>query len=99
MNYPILIGPRHAAQILGCHENTVRAWVKAGVLTDRKVEGTRFIRLDLAEVQAKAPTLGAPDAQGYTHTTQTSIPGYDVFLTVTLVPTSTTYTAGVTKDS
>ena len=47
--------------MLQVHENTIRNWVKDGVLHDLRVPGTSFIRIGLSEVQAlMTERLSAP---------------------------------------
>lgn len=42
---------REAAKQLEVHENTIRRWARFGILTDVRVPGTSFLRLDDQEVE------------------------------------------------
>jgi len=82
-----LLGPRHAARILGVHENTIRNWVHQGLLTDLRIPGTRFIKIDPEEVERlrasrPEPLAGAPR----TVRTNLRVGDVDVFITVSVVP-------------
>ncbi len=46
------LGVKETAERLGVHPNTVRNWARDGLLTDRRIEGTRFHRFDAEEIAA-----------------------------------------------
>lgn len=50
---------RQAAQRLGIHENTVRNWVRQGLLSDARLPGSRFLRLRADEVERLTAHRGA----------------------------------------
>lgn len=54
----IFLSVRETARRLGVHENTVRNWVRQGVLTSARVPGSRFHRFDEREVQRLAMRRG-----------------------------------------
>src|SRR4051794_19517191 len=45
------VGVREAAKRLGVHENTIRNWVKTGVLPTARVPGSRFHRFDSRDIE------------------------------------------------
>jgi excisionase family DNA binding protein len=51
---------RETAQRLGVHENTVRNWVRAGILPTARVPGSRFHRFDERDVERLRVQRGAP---------------------------------------
>lgn len=60
-----LLNVRETARRLGVHENTVRNWVRQGVLPDAKVPGSRFHRFRAADVDRLIAQRGsaAPSLQ------------------------------------
>jgi excisionase family DNA binding protein len=46
-----LLNVRDTARRLGVHENTVRNWVREGILTEAKVPGSRFHRFRASDVE------------------------------------------------
>ncbi|WP_007515291.1 helix-turn-helix domain-containing protein [Pseudofrankia saprophytica] len=56
---PELLSVRETARRLGVHENTIRNWVKQGLLPTAKVPGARFHRFDARDVQRLQDQRGA----------------------------------------
>jgi excisionase family DNA binding protein len=50
---------RETAQRLGVHENTVRNWVRAGILQSARIPGSQFHRFDARDVERLAQQRGA----------------------------------------
>lgn len=50
---------RETAERLGVHENTIRNWVRAGILPSARVPGTRFHRFAVADVERLQRDRGA----------------------------------------
>jgi excisionase family DNA binding protein len=59
---PKLLNVRETARLLGVHENTIRNWVRDGVLPSAKVPGSRFHRFDARDVERLHQQRGAPVA-------------------------------------
>ena len=53
------VGVREAASLLGVHENTVRNWIKTGVLTSARLPGTRQHRFRREDVERLLKDQGA----------------------------------------
>jgi hypothetical protein len=49
-----LVGVTDAAKRLDVHPNTVRNWVRDGLLTDARIPGTRYLRLRLEDIERLA---------------------------------------------
>ena len=45
------VGVREAARLLGVHENTIRNWVRDGVLRAEHLPRSGYIRVPLSEIQ------------------------------------------------
>lgn len=56
---PEYLSVRETASRLGVHENTVRNWVKQGILRSARVAGSRFHRFEADEVDRVARSRGA----------------------------------------
>src|SRR6266511_13482 len=56
---PAYLGVREAARRLGVHENTVRNWVRAGILQSARIPGSRFHRFDARDVERLRQERGA----------------------------------------
>jgi excisionase family DNA binding protein len=57
---PNYLNVRETAERLGVHVNTVRNWVRAGVLPTARIPGTRFHRFDERDVERLRRERGAP---------------------------------------
>ena len=51
---------KDAAELLGVHVNTVRNWAREGVLTDVRVPGAAFLRLDRGEIERMVANRNQP---------------------------------------
>lgn len=56
---PEYLGVRETAARLGVHENTVRNWVRSGILPSARVPGSRFHRFDSRDVERLRQQRGA----------------------------------------
>lgn len=56
---PEFLSVRESARRLGVHENTIRNWIKTGVLTTARVPGSKFHRLDERDVERVRRQRGA----------------------------------------
>lgn len=59
---PEYLGVRETAARLSVHENTIRNWVRSGILPSARVPGSRFHRFDARDVDRLRQQRGAPVA-------------------------------------